>query len=61
MRVIILVLLTTSIIGCGWIDRKAASITGNASKACVDGVQYLQFTSGVTVQYNTDGSVKLCK
>lgn len=45
--------------GCGAIERETAYFTGH-SKICVDGVQYLQFTSGATVQYNADGTVKTC-
>ena len=54
---IIMALLT----GCGQIDRGLAKLTGGGSKTCIDGVMYLQFTSGATVMYNTDGSIKLCK
>lgn len=46
--------------GCGWFDRKVtANITGH-SIACVEGVRYLQFPSGVTVQFERDGRVKTC-
>lgn len=46
--------------GCGFIDRKVSSITGNGSETCQDGVVYLQFTSGVTVKYNQDGTIVKC-
>lgn len=46
--------------GCGWLSREAAKLTGY-SEECVEGVMYLQFASGVTVAYNQDGSVKVCK
>lgn len=45
--------------GCGVLDRASAGITGY-SRVCVDGVSYLQFTSGVTVEYDKSGSIKLC-
>lgn len=45
--------------GCGWFDRVAAGATGY-SYVCVDGVEYLQFTSGATVAYTRDGKVKTC-
>ncbi|HYF43617.1 MAG TPA: hypothetical protein VEA35_14410 [Ramlibacter sp.] len=46
--------------GCGWFERKVtANITGHAV-TCVDGVAYLQFPSGVTVQYDRNGRIKTC-
>ena len=45
--------------GCGYVDRVAASATGH-STMCVEGVKYIQFTSGASVAYNKDGSVKTC-
>lgn len=49
-----------SLTGCGAIDRQLAALTGDASKTCVDGVEYLQFTSGVSVAYTKDGKIKTC-
>lgn len=46
--------------GCGWFDRKMASVSGNLSEVCHDGVLYLQGTSGLTVKLNQDGSVVTC-
>lgn len=49
-----------SLSGCGWFDRKIiANITGFA-RTCVDGVSYLQFPSGVSVEYGRDSKVKSC-
>lgn len=45
--------------GCGYFDRKFASLTGSA-ESCVDGVMYLQFASGVTVKYARDGGIVRC-
>lgn len=45
--------------GCGALDREVAKLTGYA-RSCVDGVEYLQFASGVTVAYTPDGKVKTC-
>ena len=60
MRTTILILLAaTTLTGCGWVDRVTATATGHA-RACVDGVEYLQFTSGVTVAYTREGKVKNC-
>lgn len=53
-------LATTLLTGCGWFERKVtANITGHAV-SCVDGVAYLQFASGVTVQYDRSGRIKTC-
>lgn len=46
--------------GCGFVDRYfTANIKGH-SKECIEGVSYLQFPSGVTVQYASDGKIKTC-
>lgn len=55
---IIIMLLVLS--GCGYVDRVTATVTGT-SKVCIDGVEYLQFTSGATVAYTPDGKIKGCK
>jgi hypothetical protein len=60
MKSTTLILLTSAALtGCGWVDRLQATATGYAS-VCVDGVEYLQFTSGATVAYTRDGKVKTC-
>lgn len=53
-----IVLLVTA--GCGRLDRGIAGWTGKGAETCVDGVLYLQFTSGVTVKYKPDGTVATC-
>ena len=54
------ILITIPLIGlltaCGAWDRGVAQMTGSAI-SCIDGVQYLQFASGVTVKYKQDGTV----
>jgi hypothetical protein len=40
--------------------RKIAEYTGY-SRICVDGVEYLQFTSGASVAYDINGKVKVCR
>lgn len=60
MKTMILV-LSMMLAGCGALDREVASWTGNGSETCVDGVVYLQFTSGVTVKYLPDGRIATCK
>lgn len=61
MKTIFVLILCMSLVGCGWLDRKVAAITGDATETCVDGVAYLQFTSGATVKYNTNGTIAICK
>lgn len=46
--------------GCGWFERGLATATG-FSRMCVDGVEYLQFTSGATVAWTVDGKIKTCR
>ena len=60
MKYVILSLIVLTLTGCGDLARNAASLTGY-SRICVDGVQYIQFTSGATVQYNAEGKVVVCK
>jgi hypothetical protein len=59
-RLVLVVLVSAALGGCGWFERKVtANITGHAV-TCVDGVAYLQFPSGVTVQYDRTGRIKTC-
>ena len=61
MKTLIAIILALSLLaGCGIVDRRMASLTGAASKTCVDGVTYLQFTSGSTVQVDRDGKPVPC-
>ena len=48
-----------SVAGCGKFERGVAKVKGH-SQQCVDGVVYLQFSSGATVKYRPDGSVWTC-
>jgi ABC-type glycerol-3-phosphate transport system substrate-binding protein len=61
MKYLVLILAAAALTGCGKIDRMFASFTGDASKTCVDGVTYLQFTSGAAPQYTIDGKLVSCK
>lgn len=61
MKYIVAFILALSLTSCGWFDRKKSSFTGGASKTCIDSVTYLQFTSGATVQVDTDGRPVPCK
>ena len=60
MKLFMGLLVLVSMYGCGAADRFGATVTGN-THVCVDGVEYLQFTSGVSVAYNVDGTIKRCK
>lgn len=59
IRLLTILLLGTTLLGCGQVSRMGANLTGNSIE-CVHGVQYIQFPSGVTVMYNQDGTVKTC-
>jgi len=52
-------LICLTLLGCGALERTVAHYTGY-SKLCVDGVQYIQFTSGASVAYDINGKVKAC-
>jgi hypothetical protein len=61
VRFMIVVTLFLSIAGCGRLDRWFAGVTGTAAETCIDGVVYLQFTSGATVKYTPEGKVATCR
>jgi hypothetical protein len=58
MKLFLLAALLLS--GCGLWSRQVASTVGY-DQICVNGVSYLQFTSGVSVEYTPDGKIKECK
>lgn len=58
MRTVLLLCLVV-LAGCGKFERGVAKVKGH-SQQCVDGVMYLQFSSGATVKYRPDGSVWTC-
>ena len=62
-RVILALIATASLAGCaqGQWDRQMATWTGQPAKTCVDGVVYLQFTSGAAVAVTPDGKPRACK
>lgn len=61
MKLIFAAVAAVMLTGCGWFDRYVVANATGYSKACVEGVVYLQFPSGATPQYNVDGSLKGCK
>ena len=61
IKLVILFVLIFMLAGCGKVDRMVAGWTGDATSTCKHGVEYLQFTSGATIAYNPDGSVRTCQ
>jgi uncharacterized protein YceK len=59
MKYILLGVVAVLMTGCGQIDRMAAAATGY-STICVEGVKYIQFTSGATAMYDRTGRIVLC-
>ncbi len=59
-KLFIILFAAFALTGCGKVDRLTAAITGY-SKVCIDGVTYIQFTSGATVQVDRDGKPVACK
>ena len=61
MNKFVLVLVTAILLsGCGKVNRIISNYTGDGEPVCQGGVEYLQFSSGVTVSYTPDGKVKTC-
>lgn len=60
LKFILFIGLSFAITSCGWVSRLVGGLTGT-SKICVEGVSYLQFTSGASVEYTKDGKIKTCK
>ena len=62
MRIIcalMLVMASAFVTGCGACSRVVATYSGY-DKMCVDGVSYIQFTSGATVQVDLEGKPVRC-
>lgn len=60
MKILLLILAMFFLTGCGRFGRFWAGLTGEY-ESCVDGVTYLQFSSGVTVKYQPDGKIATCE
>jgi outer membrane lipopolysaccharide assembly protein LptE/RlpB len=61
MKTVLATVAVLMLSGCGWYERKVvANITGY-TKICVEGVTYLQFSSGATPQVNLEGLPVACK
>jgi len=54
----LLVAIALICVSCGTFSKWQAGMTGH-TEITIDGVVYLQFPSGVTVKYNSDGTI--CK
>ena len=61
MKTLFLVAIVLSVSGCGKYEQRAVATFTSYSRICVEGVSYLQFTSGASVEYSLDGKVKACK
>jgi len=61
MKYGLIALAIVALSGCGKADQLYAHYSGKAAEVCQDGVIYLQFTSGTSVKYNTDGTIAKCK
>ena len=60
MKTLFVIAAALVLSACGQVDRMGAQLTGY-SKICVDGITYLQFSSGATVQLNATGIPVVCK
>lgn len=61
MKYLLVILSIVLLSGCGKFERAVASVSGGGYITCVDGVEYVQFTSGATVKYKKDGTISTCK
>lgn len=60
-KILVMAFLAMTMFGCGYVDRSCASATGQPTQTCVEGVVYLQFTSGATVKVDIEGKVVTCE
>ena len=58
-RLLAIALAAGLLAGCGKFEQGVARWTGHAEQ-CIDGVVYLQFSSGATVKYLPDGRIATC-
>lgn len=49
-----IIAFSLSTTACGYVDKKMAYVTGDASETCHDGIVYLQFTSGASVKIDSN-------
>jgi len=60
MKYVVITVAVLALSGCGWFERKVVANFTGYGKMCIEGVQYLQFSSGATVQYDATGKVVAC-
>lgn len=60
-KLIFVMVVSFCVTGCGAFDRAKSKVTGKPTEVCVDGVTYLQFTSGVAVKVDLSGKPVACK
>lgn len=59
MKKLMILPLLLALTACGGMERTVAHYTGY-SEMCVDGVTYIQFTSGATVKVDRTGKPVAC-
>ena len=59
LKLLLCIFLSLSLVSCGFVSRFVGGVLGT-SRICVNGVSYLQFTSGASVEYTMDGKIKTC-
>jgi hypothetical protein len=59
IKAMFIAITAIALTGCGMVEKTNAELRGY-SKICVDGVTYLQFTSGATVQVDLQGNPIAC-
>jgi hypothetical protein len=57
MKILAIIALALTLSSCGVMERMFAGVTGGGTATCFRGVTYVQFTSGASVAYNTDGTI----
>ena len=60
IKILVVSCMVFMVSGCGKYERAVANVTGY-SKQCIDGVSYIQFSSGATVQVDVNGKPIACK
>jgi len=62
LLLLLIIASTLSLGGCGRVSRWVAGWTGDGVHTCIEGVSYIQFTSGASVAYDkTTKQIKLCE
>jgi hypothetical protein len=59
LTIAVMLSLAATAAGCGSANKQLAGLTG-FTRICIDGVAYLQFSSGASVEYTPAGKIKTC-